>query len=340
LKRLIWAALLFWAMSQFVHYILWIGYSLEYRQFLTYFPLFHLNSFVLGMLGGIWYLKEGQSRRVSPAVVVAVLGAGVILFAGYVVASTLYYPSLPGDPRSPAGLLAPFISLVVVGLALDTSRISIFFNSPVLVSLGHASYAIYILHVPLSWLYERLLGYLPFGDPQFLFGLTFLPLIVIAGWLSYYYIDSAVIGWLKRTLEHVSLRLLVIDLGLVAISIYLSFRIRFGEGREFNQYWETAQIMFWTAFILRTILSTYFKNFDPASFCGTFFQLAKPVLLSVTVGSLLTAGMVYLIFSFGLIENFPRSIILIDWGIVSVVSLLIRFVFRKWKVYQPQVLTG
>lgn len=333
-RSLIWLAVVFWIVSQVVYYILWSLYFPERRDFIVYSPIFHLNSFILGVVGGIWYLREGRRQEARPAIVLLVLAGSVLLTFAYTIISTVYHPSLPHDLQPMGGLLAPFLVLIIVTLAMDKSRLSHFLNRSWLVALGEISYAVYILHVPLAWLYERALEQSSLANPHSIFGITFLPLIISIGLIAHFYIDSPLRKWLRNTLQRVSMRLLIIDLALIAASVYVSFRFRFGDGREFNRYWDTAQIMFWSAFILRTLFSTYFKSFDPANLRGTLWQLARPVLLSVTAASLPVAGVVYLIYSLGLIENFPRSIFLIDWAMLLGLSLTVRLVFRALKVYK------
>jgi peptidoglycan/LPS O-acetylase OafA/YrhL len=335
-RKLVWTALIFWAVSQTIYYILWIGYFPEYGGFIVYSPIFHLNSFIMGVVGGIWYLREGRQQETKPITILLVLAGSILLAAMYTLVSTVYYPSLPHNLQPMAGLLAPVLVLIIVALAMDKSRLSDFLNRPILVNLGEISYAVYILHVPIAWLYERALEHSALANPRLIFEITFLPLIISIGLIAHFYIDSPLRKWLRNTLQHVSMRLLILDLALIAASVYVSFRFRFGDGREFNRYWDTAQIMFWSAFLLRTIFSTYFNSFNPSNLYGTFLQLVKPVFLSVTIASLPVAGVVYLIYSLGLIENFPRSIFVIDWVILLTLSLFARLTFRALKIYKPE----
>lgn len=327
-RKLVWTAVILWVFSQVIYDILWIGYIPEHLGFIVYSPIFHLNSFIMGVVGGIWYLREGRQQEIKPVIILLVLGGSIFLAASYTVASTVYYPALPHDLQPMAGLLAPVLVLIIVSLAMDKSRLSNFLNRPVLVNLGEISYAVYILHVPIAWLYERALEGSSLANPRAVFEVTFLPLIISIGLVSHFYVDSPLRRWLRNTLQRVSMRLLIIDLAIIALSVYITFRFRFGDGRQFNQYWSTAQIMFWSAFLLRTIFSTYFNSLNPAVLQGTFLQAAKPVLVSVTTASLAVAGVVYSIYSLGLIENFPRSVFAIDWAIVLSLSLFVRFVFK------------
>ena len=332
-KKLIWLSIVLWTISQVVYHVLWIGYYPEYRYFLVYFPPFHLNSFIMGVVGGIWFLREGQGQEVKPRIILSIL-AGALLFAlVYTVASSAY-PQLPHALQPMAGLLAPVLILIIVALAMDKSRLSVFLNRPALVTLGETAYALYILHVPIIWIYERALENSSLTHPRLVFEYTALPLMIGVGLFAHFYIDQPLRAWLKKILKRVSMPLLILDLVIVAASVYISFRLRFGDGKEFLSYRATVLLMFWSAFLLRTILSTIVNALNPSSLYGTFMQFARPVLISVTVGSAALAGIVFTVYSLGHFENFPRSVFVMDWVLVLGLSLAVRFLFRYFGIYK------
>jgi peptidoglycan/LPS O-acetylase OafA/YrhL len=336
-KSLIWTAMGFWAFSQLIYQTLWIGYMPEHSGVILYFPLFHLNSFIMGVVGGIWYLREGQTQEIRSSIALGTLAIALLLIAGYTVLSTVYYPSLlPHDLQPMAGLLAPFMILVIVALALDGSRFSGFLSRPTFVNLGETTYAIYILHVPLAWLYERALEHSALANPRGVFDATFLPIIIIVGLIAHFYVDSPLRKWLKKTLQNVSMPLLLLDLAIIAASVYLAFRFRFGEGREFRSYQEMARLVFWCAFIFRTVISVYFRAFDPAMLHASFTQMIRPVLFSTLAGSALLMGIIYGGYAIGWFENFPRSVFLLDWALVFSLSIFIRWLFRISGIYKAR----
>jgi Zn-dependent protease with chaperone function len=69
-------------------------------------------------------------------------------------------------------------------------------------------------------------------------------------------------------------------------------------------------------------------------------QFVRPVLISVTLGSAVIAGIVYLGYSLAWFENFPRSVFLVDWVIVLGLSLAMRFLFRISRIYKPYPAPG
>ncbi len=333
-KKLIWGSVILWTITQLIHNTFWAGYFPEYENFLVYFPVFHLSSFILGAVGGIWYLREGRTRGYKSGATLSVFTAAVLLAFAYIVVSSVN-PRFPHDLQLMTGLLSPILTVVIVALALDKSRFSTFMNSRVLVTLGDTSYGLYILHVPVIWIYQRALENSSIADPQRVFDLTFLPFIVILGLLIHFYIDQPFRDWLRKILQRVSMPLLFLDLGLVGLSIYLSFRLRIDLAREYDLYRPIALTMFWSAFTLRTIFSVGFNASNPAILYRSPVQFVRPVILSVTTGTLTLAAIVFAGYSFGWFHNFPRSILFADWAIMLALSLLVRYLFRRAGMYAP-----
>jgi len=336
-KKLISVSIVLWAVSQVIHNILWVGYYPENGNFLIYFPFFHLGSFILGAVGGIWFLRERRGQVITPRAGLLVFWGSVFLASVYIVLSSKF-AQFPNGLELMTGLLAPILTVTVVTLALDKSRLSLLFNYPALVALGETSYGLYILHVPFIWIYERALKNSSLANPQLVFDYTFLPLMIGSGLLIHYYVDSPLRTWLKKILQRVSLPLLVLDLAIIALSIYLSFRLRFDVRREYESYRSTALLMFWSAFILRTVLSVGFNALNPAILYGTLTQFMRPVLISVTVGSLFIAGIILVGYSRGSFENYPRSVFALDWALILGLSLSVRFIFRFLGVYKNKLL--
>ena len=188
-KKLIWVSVALWVFSQVVHNILWIGYFPEEENFLVYFPLFHLSSFILGAVGGIWFLREGRGQVIKPRTSLLVFWGSILLASVYIVVSSKS-TRMPNHLELMTGLLAPVSDCHHCALALDKSRLSTFFNYPALVALGDTSYGLYILHVPFIWIYQRALENSSLANPQLIFNYTFLPLMVGSGLLIHYYVDS------------------------------------------------------------------------------------------------------------------------------------------------------
>jgi hypothetical protein len=332
-RKLIWFSMVLWAFSQVVYHILWIGYYPQYNYFIVYFPFFHLNSFVMGVVGGIWFLREGQQQNIKPYTNLLVL-AGAILFTIVYILLSSKFPQFPHGIQAMAGLMAPILILIIITLAIDKTRFSKFLNRPILVNLGETAYALYILHVPVIWIYERALMNSRLPDPQLVSDYTVFPLMIGVGLVAHFYIDQPIRSWLKKVMRNISMPLLIFDLVIFAVSTYISFRFRFGHGKQFLLYQTTALLVFWSAFIIRTILSAIFNSLNPSILYGPFMQVVRPILISVTIGSAVIAGIVYIGYSLAWFENFPRSIFLMDWILVFGLSMTVRFLFRYFKIYE------
>jgi peptidoglycan/LPS O-acetylase OafA/YrhL len=110
-----------------------------------YNPLVRLPEFVLGVIAGRWFLLEGGgSRRWYAGLEAGAVAALLALLLGSV---WIPYPLLHN------GLLAPVFAALVYALARGAGPVSRLLSTRVLVRLGAASFALYVLHVPLlAWL--------------------------------------------------------------------------------------------------------------------------------------------------------------------------------------------
>lgn len=333
IKKLIWGSIGFWAVSQLIYHILWIGYFSTHSHFLLYFPIFHLNSFIMGVVGGIWYVQEGGHRKTSKAINAFLLLLSSILSIGYLIASMKYFPAMPRELQPMAGIIAPLMVLFIISLALDESGLSKFLSHPWLVNLGEASYAIYILHVPLAWFCEKYLSsLLTLQTTGLFFSVFFVPFLVAISLVIYKYVDEPIRIWLRKNIPDINLTLFFFDLLLACVSVYVAFYLRFGEGRDFESYRLMIRLLFWSAFFLRMILSLGFRTIYSKILRSSYFELSRLVLLSSIFGSFVLFVIGYLGFKFGLYENFPRSVLIVDFMIFFGGSLVSRLVFHKWIV--------
>jgi len=176
-------------------------------------------------------------------------------------------------------------------------------------------------------------------NPEFIMSVAYLPLMISIGLLANLFIDPPLRRWMKNVMTHVSMPLLILDLAIIALSVYLSFRLRFfSDGREYAAYRSSTLVMFWSAFIFRTTVSIIFKTLRPNLLYLPFARLLQKLGVAVSVGSMVVAGLVYASFLAGWIENFPRSIFLIDWLVVLTLSLTTRYLFRLFGIYGPNPL--
>jgi peptidoglycan/LPS O-acetylase OafA/YrhL len=256
-----------------------------WEEFLLYFPLFHLNSFILGAVGGIWFVSEAPKRPVNSKTNSAILYGTLALVIFFLLAGWVYPQQVPHYLQTLAGMVSPLSVVIIITLALDKTRLSKVMNHKWLVTLGETSYALYIFHIPVRWWYERLLGYLGINNTAPILEITFLPMMLLIGLLMFLYVDFPLRNQLRNILKRVSMPLLLLDLAAVTLSIYLSFRFRFDTTKEFNAYLPVAYAMFWSAFLIRMVVSIMFKSVSPDILGLPFKQMLYRILFAVTAGS-------------------------------------------------------
>ncbi len=338
-RKLIRVSLVLWIASQIIHYFLWTFHVPALEFFVVYFPPFHLNSFVLGVVGGIWFLREGQNQELKSILPSMVFSGSVLLVSTLLILGAVY-PQFPNDLQPMAGLFSPIFVIVIVSLALDTSRFSLILKHPGLVALGETAYAMYILQAPVFWIYERALLSSSLQNPQSIIDTTYLPLIILIGVMVHFYVDLPLRRWLKNILRRVSIPLLLLDLVAVAVSIYISFHFRFSLNRDLIEFKSAAYAMFWCAFIIRAVIPVFFNGTNPSTLHLSIAQMLRPVLVSATVGTFLIGILMLGFVAAGWLNGFPRSILFYDWGIWLSLSLLSRFVFRMTGIYKLNEVTN
>jgi len=144
--------------------------------------------FVAGMALALWRVGGGV---MSPGARWLALAA---LLPALLLVPTPPLPTAGGwDYLAWAGLPALLIALAVLGgpLALPAAG--------VVNRAGDASYAIYLLHVPVAWLWLWLWARLPFFDPgPWDYCLTALAATIVAGWLFHRWVERPMTAALNR----------------------------------------------------------------------------------------------------------------------------------------------
>jgi peptidoglycan/LPS O-acetylase OafA/YrhL len=160
-----------------------------------YNPLLRLPEFLVGVVLGRLHLERSAAapRDASPARWLALVGAlgvgGVLVLLGE------RFPQL----FLLNGLLAPLFALIIYGLATRQAPGWGWLKHPVLVSLGRASYALYILHMPLQasvvWAGEAL-G-LPRGP---LLLASYLTVVLLVSLAAFRWVEEPARRWLRDVL--------------------------------------------------------------------------------------------------------------------------------------------
>ncbi len=150
----------------------------------AYFPPIYLPHFLFGMALGRWHLAgRGLAEPVRGAVFAAAAAAIVLLFA---LASWL-----PWWSRSDAALLPLFALLILGGASPDGGRGLL--SRPALQRLGEASYALYILHLPLRLWWDVGLLSLGLEPPEGLSFVLYFAFVTAA--------SLAVLRWIEAPLR-------------------------------------------------------------------------------------------------------------------------------------------
>jgi len=131
------------------------------NHFLWYFPLLHLPLFMFGMALGRWFLDSRNSRLlVHPA---------VLLWGGIVSAVVLLgLRSWLPEWAVATPVLSAVFGTVILGAAASPPGRGLL-QAPLLILLGEASYALYILHMPIGFWWKFSVGGLGVAGDWLLF---------------------------------------------------------------------------------------------------------------------------------------------------------------------------
>ncbi len=167
-----------------------------WRLLAGYNPLLRLPEFVAGVVLGRLHLERraAAAQMASPARWLALVGAlgvgGVLVLLGPRIPQMLLHN----------GLLAPLFALIIHGLATRQAPGWGWLKQPVLVSLGRASYALYILHMPLQapvvWAGEALgLSRSP------LLLACYLTVVLLASLAAFRWVEEPARRWIRGALD-------------------------------------------------------------------------------------------------------------------------------------------
>ena len=162
------------------------GDEVLWSWYVKFFPLQRLPMFVAGVAAS--RIPEARLPRWSADLVLV----GIV---GLLVLNVVPYALLQGG-----ALLVPFVALVV-GLARDEERASVLgrvLATRPFVALGHASYATYILHVPLFLALER---HDPLMDTELTHFLGYAALLVVVSLVAYRFVEQPLRRFLTRSLS-------------------------------------------------------------------------------------------------------------------------------------------
>jgi peptidoglycan/LPS O-acetylase OafA/YrhL len=187
-----------------------VAHSLNYK--LIYFwPPFHLSVFLLGVLLAklltTWETVAQKRSRVFWSVYLP-LGLCIAVYVGLIVVTPTALADSPvGSALIRDGILSPVFCLLLWALASGESVVSKLLSARWLVLLGEASYALYLIHVPVFHLVFPVLLHslrnLPWREFRLLYGLGFLfyfALCIGLSVASFLWLETPSRRWLNKKL--------------------------------------------------------------------------------------------------------------------------------------------
>jgi peptidoglycan/LPS O-acetylase OafA/YrhL len=155
-------------------------------NFALYFPLMHLNQFLMGNLGGLFFVRYLYAKQGKYDL--HILFCLVLFYLSFKYPTSLDYHN---------GLLAVLFIPIIILIVLNTGFITKIFQLKPFVFLGEISYSIYILQWPL-WLWvNKSLEHYQIVDKTVVFYIYILILIAFSS-LCCVLIEKPITRWLKN----------------------------------------------------------------------------------------------------------------------------------------------
>lgn len=187
-NKTIWvAAGVIWIVSQVFSHLYeaspsYKGPHTESHEFLYYFPLMHINEFLVGNLAGIFFIRNFKQKNYDIPVIL--IFAAILLAMIFV---PLFYHN---------GLMALLFIPLIILISGNNGFLTKLFSLKPLEYLGEASYAVYITHIPVLYILREVLRtYYLDSDTIFL---IYIPVLIMTSILFYQFIEKPLRDYLKR----------------------------------------------------------------------------------------------------------------------------------------------
>jgi peptidoglycan/LPS O-acetylase OafA/YrhL len=319
-SRLIWVSLIIWVSIQALRQMIIHGPFDVHVNFIAYFPLFHIDSFLLGMAAGMWYLKVGRTLELNQRMVSVVMFSCLAVFlAMHFLGATQFFGSFHG-------FFSPLFAVIILTLTFDQSFVARILNWKPLVVLGESSYALYIVHVPLLWLFGGALGALGVKSSYLLSFGVYLPLALFISILVFRLIEWPAQDWLRKHPQ--TLVVFLIDIFLIVAAIALAYLARVGlDLRHYEREINFSIRAGLPLVLLSLILFRFYRPFGGVTIRWALVNLAAPLLLASTLlwGALTVAK------GAGWIASFPRTFLPINLVLLFGLLYLSRQALQRWK---------
>ncbi len=164
-------------------------------NFLTYFPLLNLPEFCVGILLGRAYSNMSKSKS-------QYLDKGHWIYLPALLMELVVIAYFQSPALLLEVLLLPLHALVILGFALGGGILTRALSLPVMVFLGNASYAMYIIHIPVSLWMKSLSNQIYGSDPKGLMAFSLYIAVVIAlSAIIFKWIEEPANRYLKKVLN-------------------------------------------------------------------------------------------------------------------------------------------
>lgn len=190
-KNITIGILLFWFISQVVfHFLVSMNYIVfSYKgNDLRYFPLMHLNEFLIGNLAGFCYVNEikKKKRKLDWQIGIVAVAIGVLL-------------KFPIGLNFHNGILALLFVPLILLISLNDGRLTSLFNNKLCVFLGEISFGIYILQYPVFSIISAysVNKYFQIDDFTVVFFIRLILLILLSS-LSYVFIETPIRNKIRK----------------------------------------------------------------------------------------------------------------------------------------------
>jgi peptidoglycan/LPS O-acetylase OafA/YrhL len=186
---------LFWMLALLAPFLLWTIKGTtgqptradHLQMAIEFTPILRLPEFAVGILLGRAYVL-GRFQRLNGNLFATIAFASILSVLAF-------FPNLP-HPLLANGLLAPLFALLIVSLAQAKGPIAWFLALPFMVTLGEASYGIYILQIPLALAISRPP---PYHSVRML--CIYCVLLVLCSVLSWRFVESPLRKNIRRWLS-------------------------------------------------------------------------------------------------------------------------------------------
>ena len=128
------------------------GHDDFYKLTLFHPIIMYVNAFIIGIAGGV-FLVRNKSVNCPDAIPIIMIVFSLLIISFIISLDTKF---TGGRYYYPNGLLSPAFLMLIVGLSLDKTILSNWLSNKLFIALGTISYSMYIFHVPIKIIIQKL----------------------------------------------------------------------------------------------------------------------------------------------------------------------------------------